>query len=69
VRAMLICTYPSAYSRTRVREAARHLLAQADVSEEEKQRAAGALKSLQPAALPQRTRASPKKAAAVRKSR
>jgi hypothetical protein len=61
VRALLICTHPSDYAPTRVREAARHLQAQGDGSEKEKQLASEALKSLQPAThpMPQRTRSSP----------
>ncbi len=51
-RALIICAHPGDYVLTRVREAAKHLLAQGNVSEEEKQLAAEALKSLQPAAAP-----------------
>lgn len=49
-RALIICTRPGDYMHTRVREAAKHLLAQTDVSEEEKRLAEEALKSLQPSA-------------------
>ena len=51
-RALIICTAPDAFAHTRVREAAKHLLAQGDVSEEEKRLAEEALKSLQPSAEP-----------------
>jgi hypothetical protein len=36
-RALLICTRPADYGTWRVREAAEHLLAQPNVSEEDKQ--------------------------------
>jgi hypothetical protein len=36
MRALIICTHPSDYMNTRVREAAKHLQAQVDVSEEDK---------------------------------
>lgn len=72
-RALIICTRPGDYVPTRVREAAKHLQAQVDVSEDEKQLASEALKSLQPPAdpAPQGTRSTPRVKATVsaRKSR
>jgi hypothetical protein len=45
-RALLICTRPTDYSTWRVREAAEHLLAQPNVSEEDRQLASDALKKI-----------------------
>jgi hypothetical protein len=46
-RALLVCTHPSDYAPTRAREAAKHLLARVDASEEPKQLASEALKGVQ----------------------
>jgi hypothetical protein len=45
-RALLICTRPADYPTWRVREAAEHLLAQPNASEEDKQVATDALKKV-----------------------
>jgi hypothetical protein len=45
-RALLICTRPADYPTWRVREAAEHLLAQPNVSEEDKRLAADAPKQV-----------------------
>jgi hypothetical protein len=44
-RALLICARPADYSTRRAREAAEHLLARPNVSEEEKQLATKALQA------------------------
>jgi hypothetical protein len=57
-RALVSCTRPGDCVPTRVRQAAKHLLAQGDVSEEEKQLATKALEGLR--SPTEETRSSPR---------